>query len=47
MSIRTTNPIESAFPTVRKRTKLTRGAMNRQGIVDMVFKLGIEAHKRW
>jgi len=47
VSIRTTKPIESAFPTVRNRAKLTRGAMNRQGTVAMVFKLGIEAQKRW
>jgi len=47
VSIRTTNPIESAFSTIRNRTKLTRGAMNRQGTVAMVFKLGIEAQKRW
>jgi len=47
MSIRRTKPIESAFPTICNRTKLTRGAMNRQCIVAMVFKLGIEALKRW
>jgi len=47
VSIRTTNPIESAFSTIRNRTKLTRGAMNRQRTVAMVFKLGIEAQKRW
>jgi len=47
VSIRTTNPIESAFSTIRNRTKLTRGAMNRQGTVAMVFKLGTEAQKRW
>jgi len=47
VSICTTNPIESAFSTIRNRTKLTCGAMNRQGTVAMVFMLGIEAQKRW
>jgi len=45
VSIRTTNPIESAFSTIRNRTKLTRGTMYRQGTVTMVLKLGIEAQK--
>jgi len=47
MSIRTTNSIESAFSTIRNRTKLTREAMNRQGTVTMVFKLSTETQKRW
>jgi len=47
VSIRTTNPIESALSTIRNRTKLACGAMNRQCTVAMIFKLGIEAQKRW
>jgi len=45
--IRTTNPFESAFTTVRDRAMLTRVAMNRQDIVAMVLKLSIEVQKRW
>jgi putative transposase len=43
--LRTTNPIESTFATVRLRTHRTRG----YGIatLTMVFKLGLEAQKHW
>jgi transposase-like protein len=37
--LRTTNPIESAFSTVRLRTKVTRGAGSRTAALAMVFKL--------
>jgi len=37
--IRTTNPIESAFSTVRLRTTKTRGCVSRAGMLAMVFKL--------
>jgi putative transposase len=37
--IRTTNPIESTFATVRLRTAKTRGCVSRASILAMVFKL--------
>jgi len=45
--IRTTNPIESTFATVRHRTKKTRGCLKRNTATVMVFKLINEAEKRW
>jgi len=45
--IRTTNPIESTFATVRLRTAKTRGSGSRTAAFTMVFKLALEAEKRW
>jgi len=45
--IRTTNPIESAFATVRLRTKKTKGCGTREATLMMVFKLAQSASKRW
>jgi len=45
--IRTTNPIESTFATVRLRTRKTRGCVSRQTILALVFQLGQSAQKRW
>ena len=45
--IRTTNPIESTFSTVRQRTDKTRGCLSRQTTLTMVFKLCQSAQKRW
>jgi transposase-like protein len=45
--IRTTNPVESTFATVRLRTNKTRGCVSRNTILAMVFKLGQSAEKRW
>ena len=45
--IRTTNPIESTFATVRLRTVKTRGCVSRGTIVSMVFKLGQSAERGW
>ncbi len=45
--IRTTNPIESTFATVRLRTAKTRGCVSRDSILSMVFKLSQSAEKRW
>ena len=36
--LRTTNPIESTFSTVRLRTKVTRGVGSRAAALAMVFK---------
>lgn len=45
--LRTTNPIESTFSTVRHRTKKSRGCFSRTTILTMVFKLSQSAQKRW
>ncbi|WP_346798123.1 IS256 family transposase [Halomonas sp. Bachu 37] len=45
--IRTTNPIESAFATVRLRTKRSRNCGSRATTLTMVFKLLQSAQKRW
>lgn len=45
--IRTTNPIESTFSTIRLRTKKTRGCGSRMATLTMVFKLAEEAQKGW
>ena len=46
-SIRTTNPIESTFATVRLRTYRTKGCGSRMATLTMVFKLIQSAQKRW
>jgi len=46
-SIRTTNPIESTFATVRHRTRQTKGAGARAAALAMVWKLAREAEKGW
>ena len=46
-SIRTSNPIESAFATIRHRTKRTKGCLTRDGMLHMMFKLGQCAEKSW
>jgi transposase-like protein len=45
--IRTTNPIESTFATVRARTDKARGCLSRVTMLAMVFKLYQSAAKRW
>ena len=47
LHLRTTNPIESAFATVRHRTRQTKGCGSRKATMAMVFKLGLEAQKKW
>ena len=44
--LRTTNPIESAFATVRLRQRVTKGAGNRAKGLMMAFKLLAMAQKR-
>jgi hypothetical protein len=39
MHLRTTNPIESTFATVRHRTKVTKGSGSRAAGLAMAFKL--------
>ena len=45
--LRTTNPIESTFATVRLRTAKTRGCVSRAGILAMTFKLTKCAEQKW
>lgn len=46
-SLRTTNPIESSFATIRHRTKRSKGCLSRHGMLHMIFKLGECAQKNW
>jgi len=45
--LRTTNPIESTFATVRHRTKVTRGPGSKAAGLAMAFKLIEAAQARW
>ena len=45
--IRTTNPIESTFASIRHRSRQTKGCGSRRATLSMVFKLSMEAEKRW
>jgi transposase-like protein len=45
--IRTTNPIESTFATVRLRTRRTKGCGSRVACLTMVFRLAQCAEKHW
>lgn len=45
--IRTSNPIESTFATVRLRTDKVRGCFSSQSVVSMAFRLCQCAEKRW
>jgi putative transposase len=45
--LRTTNPIESAFATVRHRTVRSKGCLSNQTALAMVFKLAQAAEKSW
>jgi transposase-like protein len=47
LHLRTTNPIESTFSTVRLRTKVTRGAGSRKAGLAMAYKLLDAAQHRW
>jgi transposase-like protein len=47
MHIRTTNPIESAFATVRLRTNKTKGCGSRMATLTMTFKLTQSAEQHW
>ena len=45
--LRTTNPIESVFATVRLRHRRTKGSGTRTACLAMVFKLIQTAQKKW
>jgi len=46
-SIRTSNPIESTFGTIRHRTKRSKGCLSRDGMLHMMFRLGMCAQDNW
>ena len=46
-SLRTTNPIESTFGTIRHRTKRSKGCLTRDGMLHMMFKLAECAQNNW
>ena len=46
-SLRTTNPIESAFATVKLRTKTTKGSGSAKIAATLAFQLLKESEKRW
>jgi len=45
--VRTTNPIESTFATIRHRTRQTKGCGSVAATLTMVFKLATTAEKKW
>jgi putative transposase len=45
--VRTSNPIESTFATVRLRTDKTKGCLSRETALAMVFKLAKSAERHW
>jgi putative transposase len=45
--LRTTNPIESTFATVRHRSRQTKGCGSRVATLTMVFKLATQAERHW
>ena len=46
-SIRTSNPIESTFATIRHRTKRSKGCLSRESMLSMIYKLSQCAQKKW
>ncbi|MCD0458957.1 IS256 family transposase, partial [Roseiconus lacunae] len=45
--LRTTNPIESTFATIRLRHRKTKGNGSRRASLAMMFKLAESASKKW
>ena len=45
--IRTSNPIESTFASVRHRTIKTQGCLSHETALTMVFKLVMAASRKW
>jgi transposase-like protein len=43
--LRTTNPIESAFATIRHRTDKTKGSVSRATLLTLVYKLAMSAEQ--
>ena len=46
-SLRTTNPIESTFATIRHRTRRSKGCLTKTTMLNMMYKLGQCAEKKW
>lgn len=46
-SLRTTNPIESAFATIRHRTRQTRNCVSSKTVTALVYKLARAAESQW
>ena len=47
MHLRTTNPVESTFATVRHRSTRTKNCVSRASFLGLAFKLVQEAEKSW
>ena len=47
LHLKTTNPVESTFSTVRLRTRVTKGPGSKQAGLAMAFKLLEAAEDRW
>jgi len=45
--IRTTNPIESTFATVRHRADQAKGGVSQNTMLAMLYKLGMSLEKPW
>ena len=45
--IRSSNVIESSFATIRHRTDRTKGCLTRDGMLAMIYKLGLSAENSW
>jgi putative transposase len=45
--IRTTNPIESTFATIRLRTRKTRNCVSAKSGLSLIHQLAMSAQKRW
>lgn len=45
--IRTTNPIESTFATIRHRSRQTKGCVTRQTMLGLAYKLAMSAEPNW
>ena len=45
--VRSSNPIESTFATVRLRTDKTKGCLSRETALAMVFRLAKSAERHW
>lgn len=45
--IRTTNPIESSFATIRHRTTRTKNCVSRNTLLGLIFQLALTAEKSW
>lgn len=45
--IRTTNPIESSFATIRHRTTRTKNCVSRSSLLGLVFQLALTAQQNW